>query len=73
MNNLVLWYLKFSSETIFVTAEQAVTGSIIEVNCIGQVLSVTIDDANIVHYCTQQLNDPLLGLKIGSRKQTQTP
>ena len=33
----------------------------------GQVLSVAIDDANIVQYCTGQLNNPDLALTIATR------
>lgn len=58
---------RISSDTIFVTVPQDSTGGIMGVNRKGQVLTVTIDEANIVQYCQGQLNNHDLALKIATR------
>lgn len=50
---------RISTETIFVTAAQESNSGIIGVNRQGQVLSVTIDEDNIVSYVNANLNSEL--------------
>ncbi|KAG5437536.1 hypothetical protein PCANB_000964 [Pneumocystis canis] len=58
---------RISSETIFVTTEYENGDSILGVNRKGQVLSVSIDEANIIPYIVDNLNDISLAIKIASR------
>ncbi|KAL1920539.1 uncharacterized protein VTP21DRAFT_916 [Calcarisporiella thermophila] len=58
---------RISGETIFVTAEHEATGGIIGVNRKGQVLSVTVDEQNIVPYIMNNLGNAELALKIASQ------
>ena len=58
---------RISSETVFVTAPQESTSGIIGVNRQGQVLSVTIDENNIVGYVNSTLNNSELAYKLASR------
>ncbi|VDN52328.1 unnamed protein product [Dracunculus medinensis] len=58
---------RISSETIFVTAEYTITEGIIGVNRKGQVLSVSIDENNMIPYVTQTLQNPELALKLAIR------
>lgn len=62
-----LFMNRISADTIFVTAPHESTSGIIGVNRKGQVLSVTIDDENIVPYVTNTLNNQELAYKIASR------
>jgi clathrin heavy chain len=58
---------RISSETIFVTAPYEATSGIIGVNRKGQVLSVAVDEDNVVQYVANTLNNASLALKIASR------
>lgn len=58
---------RISGDTIFVTAPHEASNGIIGVNRKGQVLSVSIDEDNIVGYITNQLKNPELALKISVR------
>jgi clathrin heavy chain len=58
---------RISAETIFVTAPHDATSGIIGVNRKGQVLSVTIDEDNMVPYVTNTLNNQELAYKMASR------
>lgn len=58
---------RISSETIFVTALHEATGGIIGVNRKGQVLSVCVDETNIVPYITTALSNPDLALRLAVR------
>ncbi|XP_065571260.1 clathrin heavy chain 1-like [Artemia franciscana] len=58
---------RISSETIFVTAQHEGSSGIIGVNRKGQVLSVTVDEDNIVPYVTNVLNNTDLALRIAVR------
>ncbi|VDN03972.1 unnamed protein product [Thelazia callipaeda] len=58
---------RISSETIFVTAEYTATEGILGVNRKGQVLSVSIDEQNMIPYVTQTLQNPDLALKLAVR------
>ncbi|KAJ8312752.1 hypothetical protein KUTeg_010125 [Tegillarca granosa] len=58
---------RISGDTIFVTAPHEATSGIIGVNRKGQVLSVSVEEDNIVQYITNTLQNPDLALKIASR------
>lgn len=58
---------RISSETIFVTAPYETTGGIIGVNRRGQVLSVSVDEENIIRYVNQILHNPDLALRLATR------
>ncbi|KAF0366022.1 Clathrin heavy chain [Gigaspora margarita] len=58
---------RISGETIFVTAEHEATSGIIGVNRKGQVLSVCVDDNNIIPYIMTTLNNPDLAVRIATR------
>jgi hypothetical protein len=58
---------RISADTIFVTAPHDATSGIIGVNRKGQVLSVTIDENNIVPYVSTTLNNAELAYKMASR------
>lgn len=58
---------RISGDTIFVTAPHEATSGIIGVNRKGQVLSVSVEEDNIVQYITTNLQNPDLALKIASR------
>ncbi|EEB11299.1 clathrin heavy chain, putative [Pediculus humanus corporis] len=58
---------RISSDTIFVTAPLEATGGIIGVNRKGQVLSVTVDEDNIIPYINTVLQNPDLALRIAVR------
>jgi len=56
----LIYMNRISAETIFVTAAHEASGGIVGVNRKGQVLCVTVDEANIVPYiCKQLSNFPL--------------
>ena len=58
---------RISADTVFVTAPHDSTSGIIGVNRRGQVLSVTIDEANVVSYINTKLQNPELAYKMASR------
>lgn len=58
---------RISTETIFVTAEYSVTGGIIGINRSGKVLSVSIDEVNMIPYVAQQIQNPDLALRLATR------
>eukprot|EP00735_Rhodelphis_limneticus_P001188 TRINITY_DN1175_c0_g1::TRINITY_DN1175_c0_g1_i1::g.17251::m.17251 TRINITY_DN1175_c0_g1::TRINITY_DN1175_c0_g1_i1::g.17251 ORF type:complete len:1683 (-),score=736.73,sp/P49951/CLH1_BOVIN/59.31/0.0,Clathrin/PF00637.15/1.2e+02,Clathrin/PF00637.15/8.9e-19,Clathrin/PF00637.15/3.4e-18,Clathrin/PF00637.15/2.2e-29,Clathrin/PF00637.15/1.7e-30,Clathrin/PF00637.15/6.4e-29,Clathrin/PF00637.15/3.3e-25,Clathrin/PF00637.15/3.4e-31,Clathrin_propel/PF01394.15/0.011,Clathrin_propel/PF01394.15/2,Clathrin_propel/PF0 len=58
---------RISSETIFVSCPHDPTGGIIGVNRKGQVLVVTVDEANIVPYICNQLKNLELATKLAAR------
>jgi clathrin heavy chain len=62
-----LYMNRISSETIFVTAPQDATSGIIGVNRKGQVLSVCVDETNLVSYITNTLKNPELATRIAVR------
>lgn len=55
---------RISAETIFVTAPHDASSGIVGVNRKGQVLSVSVDEANIVPYITQTLQNGQLALRM---------
>ena len=58
---------RISGDTIFVTAEHEATSGIIGVNRKGQVLSVSVDEANIIPYIINNLNNTELAIRLASR------
>jgi len=58
---------RISAETIFVTAPYESTNGIIGVNRKGQVLSVTVDEENIINYMNGNLQNPDLALRFAVR------
>lgn len=62
-----LFMNRISADTIFVTAPHETTSGIIGVNRKGQVLSVTMDEDNLVQYVTTSLNNQDLAYKMASR------
>eukprot|EP00118_Oscarella_pearsei_P024527 m.306251 g.306251 ORF g.306251 m.306251 type:complete len:1689 (+) comp41084_c0_seq1:100-5166(+) len=58
---------RISSDTIFVTASHDATSGIIGVNRKGQVLTVSVDEENIVSYITNVLQNPDLALRMAVR------
>jgi clathrin heavy chain len=58
---------RISGDTIFVTAPHDASSGIIGVNRKGQVLSVSVEEDNIIQYITSTLQNPDLALRIASR------
>ncbi|XP_063226096.1 clathrin heavy chain isoform X2 [Bacillus rossius redtenbacheri] len=58
---------RISGDTIFVTAPHEASGGIIGVNRRGQVLSVTVDEENIIPYINNVLQNPDLALRMAVR------
>lgn len=63
----LIYMNRISSETIFVTAPYEATHGIIGVNRKGQVLSVSVEEDNIVQYIQQTMNNSDLALKVATR------
>ncbi|XP_045469478.1 clathrin heavy chain [Harmonia axyridis] len=66
-SGICIYMNRISSETIFVTAPHEATGGIIGVNRRGQVLSVSVDEDNIIRYVSGVLHNHDLALRIASR------
>ena len=60
----LIYMNRISAETIFVTAPHEASGGIVGVNRKGQVLCVTVDEANIVPYICKQLSNYPLALRL---------
>ena len=58
---------RISAETIFVTAQHESSNGIIGVNRKGQVLSVSVDEDNIINYINSNVNNPDLALRFAVR------
>lgn len=58
---------RISGDTIFVTASHDSTSGIIGVNRKGQVLSVGVEEDNLIPYITSTMQNPDLALRIASR------
>mmetsp|Transcript_13917 Transcript_13917/g.39575 ORF Transcript_13917/g.39575 Transcript_13917/m.39575 type:complete len:1722 (+) Transcript_13917:173-5338(+) len=58
---------RISTDTIFVTAPHDATSGIMGVNRRGQVLSVTVDEENIIPYITNTLKNFRLAIDLSSR------
>ncbi|KAJ8263472.1 hypothetical protein COCON_G00159290 [Conger conger] len=66
-SGVCIYMNRISAETIFVTASHEPTSGIIGVNKKGQVLSVCVEEENIVNYATNVLQNPDLGLRMAVR------
>uniref|UniRef100_A0A8C8FYU0 Clathrin heavy chain n=1 Tax=Oncorhynchus tshawytscha TaxID=74940 RepID=A0A8C8FYU0_ONCTS len=66
-SGVCIYMNRISAETIFVTAPHELTSGIIGVNKKGQVLSVCVEEENIVNYATNVLQNPDLGLRMAVR------
>ncbi|KAI4902079.1 hypothetical protein NFI96_027316, partial [Prochilodus magdalenae] len=66
-SGMCIYMNRISAETIFVTAAHESTSGIIGVNKKGQVLSVCVEEENIVNYTTNVLQNPELGLRMAVR------
>jgi clathrin heavy chain len=58
---------RISAETIFVTAPHSQTNGIVGINRQGQVLSVSVDEANVIPYICNTLGNPQLAIELASR------
>ena len=58
---------RISSETIFVTTGDSESAGMVGINRKGQVLSVTVDDDNIIPYILSNLSNGQLAYKMASR------
>lgn len=58
---------RISADTIFVTAPHEATSGIVGVNKRGQVLSVSVDEENIINYITTTLANHDLALRLAAR------
>lgn len=63
----LIYMNRISAETMFVTAPYDVTSGIIAVNRKGQVLSVSIDEENIVSFIQNSLSNAELAYKMSAR------
>ncbi|KAF3813680.1 hypothetical protein GH733_018212 [Mirounga leonina] len=66
-SGVCIYMNRISADTIFVTAPQEPTSGIIGVNKKGQVLSICVEEDNIVNYATNVLQNPDLGLRLAIR------
>lgn len=66
-SGICIYMNRISDETIFVTAPYDPTSGIIGVNRKGQVLSVCVDEENIIPYITNTLQNTDLALRIAAR------
>ncbi|XP_045391143.1 clathrin heavy chain 2 isoform X2 [Lemur catta] len=66
-SGMCIYMNRISADTIFVTAPHEPTSGIIGVNKKGQVLSVCVEEDNIVNYTTNVLQNPDLGLRLAIR------
>uniref|UniRef100_A0A5F9DSZ0 Clathrin heavy chain n=1 Tax=Oryctolagus cuniculus TaxID=9986 RepID=A0A5F9DSZ0_RABIT len=66
-SGVCIYMNRISADTIFVTAPHEPTSGIIGVNKKGQVLSVCVEEENIVNYATSVLQNPDLGLRLAVR------
>ncbi|XP_019489711.1 PREDICTED: clathrin heavy chain 2, partial [Hipposideros armiger] len=66
-SGVCIYMNRISADTIFVTAPHEPTSGIIGVNKKGQVLSVCVEEDNIVNYVTNVLQNPELGLRLAIR------
>ncbi|ELW64722.1 Clathrin heavy chain 2 [Tupaia chinensis] len=66
-SGVCIYMNRISADPIFVTAPHEPTSGIIGVNKKGQVLSVCVEEDNIVHYAASVLQNPDLALRLAMR------
>ncbi|RKO86009.1 armadillo-type protein, partial [Blyttiomyces helicus] len=64
---ICIYMNRISGDTIFVTAELEATSGIVGVNRKGQVLSISIDEDNIIPYILSTLNNADLAYRLATR------
>ena len=62
-----IFFNRISPETIFTTCMNSMTGGILGINRLGQVLHVQVDDQSVVQYLQGKLNNIDLAMKISAR------
>lgn len=63
----LLYVNRISADTIFITTDYEPTSGLIGITRKGQVLSVSIDEANFVPYIIQTMQKPDLGIRLAIR------
>ncbi len=66
-SGVCIYMNRISAETIFVTAPHEASNGIIGVNRKGQVLSVSVDEENIINYINGNLQNPDMALRFAVR------
>ena len=66
-SGVCIYMNRISAETIFVTAPHEPSNGIIGVNRKGQVLSVSVDEENIINYINGNLQNPDMALRFAVR------
>nr|XP_039318335.1 clathrin heavy chain 2 isoform X7 [Saimiri boliviensis boliviensis] len=66
-SGVCIYMTRISADTIFVTAPHKPTSGIVGVNRKGQVLSVCVEEDNIVNHAANVLQNPELGLRLAVR------
>ena len=66
-SGVCIYMNRISAETIFVTAPHEPSNGIIGVNRKGQVLSVSVDEDNIINYINGNLQNPDMALRFAVR------
>eukprot|EP00058_Branchiostoma_floridae_P009338 XP_002594826.1 hypothetical protein BRAFLDRAFT_124425 [Branchiostoma floridae] len=66
-SGVCIYMNRISGDTIFVTAPHEATSGVIGVNRKGQVLSVSVEEDNIIPYITNVLQNPDLALRMAVR------
>ena len=66
-SGICIYMNRISAETIFVTAPHEPSHGIIGVNRKGQVLSVSLDEENIINYINGNLQNPDIALRFAVR------
>uniref|UniRef100_A0A2K6FRV2 Clathrin heavy chain n=1 Tax=Propithecus coquereli TaxID=379532 RepID=A0A2K6FRV2_PROCO len=66
-SGVCIYMNRISADAVFVTAPHEPTSGIIGVNKRRQVLSVCVEEDNIVNYATNVLQNPYLGLRLAIR------
>ncbi len=66
-SGVCIYMNRISAETIFVTAPHEASSGIIGVNRKGQVLSVSVDEENIINYINGNLQNPDMALRFAVR------
>eukprot|EP01103_Thecamoeba_quadrilineata_P002480 TRINITY_DN12433_c0_g1_i1.p1 TRINITY_DN12433_c0_g1~~TRINITY_DN12433_c0_g1_i1.p1 ORF type:complete len:1676 (-),score=402.97 TRINITY_DN12433_c0_g1_i1:60-5087(-) len=62
-----IYMVRFSPHVVFVTTFNTSTNGVLAVNRSGQLLSVSVDEANIIPYICKTLQNVALGLSLASR------
>ncbi|BFZ57862.1 Clathrin heavy chain [Savitreella phatthalungensis] len=66
-SGVCIYMNRISGETVFVTADHDATAGILAINRKGQVLSVSVDEQNVIPYIMNTLSDATLAVKLAGR------